>query len=31
MALAFGLEAENNNSSAAVQTIFQSIVLFADY
>ncbi len=31
MALAFGLEAENNNSSAAVQTTFQSIVLFADY
>jgi len=31
MALAFGLEAENNNSSAAVQTIFQSSSLFADY
>jgi len=31
MALAFGLEAENNNSSAAMQTIFQLISLFADY
>jgi hypothetical protein len=31
MALAFGLEAENNNSSAAVQTNFQLNSLFADY
>jgi hypothetical protein len=31
MALAFGLEAENKNSSAALQTIFQANSLFADY